>query len=115
MSVKRTQTIFLGSANRTGGTSLDCQFQFDSDLIKATRDETIQLTLKDYCQRNSYYDVVTGVNDTFVVEPAAPIFGPQIKQGINDTFKIKIGTISPQTYTSHSPMAELHFEQSWWH
>lgn len=59
MSVKRTQTIFLESSNRTGGTSLDCQFQFDSVLKKATRNETIQLKLVDFCQRNNYFDVVT--------------------------------------------------------
>lgn len=34
-----------------------------------------------------------------MIEPPNPTYGPQIKLGVNDTFKISIGTVGAQTYT----------------
>ena len=89
----REQLIFLRSANRTGGTPAQATYTLDSRSVACRQGEKLTVGLKNVIVPRTWPQIATGVNDTFKVDVGSGYVTYTIPQG-SFNFKHLAMTIS---------------------
>jgi hypothetical protein len=80
MNVKRVQTSFINTKNRTEGLTHDCIVHLPDNTIRSDEGTQLRLTVLHWCLNKSFYNVrenykfilhqnISGVSNTYTIRP----------------------------------------------